>query len=58
MLSRLTHINLTTISQQPLDQARHAVQAMVERLDGGRTTRRDVVLKPRLVIRGTTDGPR
>ncbi|GLZ11682.1 LacI family transcriptional regulator [Actinomadura sp. NBRC 104425] len=57
-LSRLAHVNLTTVSQEPLDQARHALQAMVERLDGGRTTRRDVVLKPRLVIRGTTGAPR
>jgi DNA-binding LacI/PurR family transcriptional regulator len=58
MLAKLTHVNLTTVSQEPRDQARHAVQAMVERLDGGRTTRRDVVLKPRLVIRGTTSAPR
>ncbi|WP_433479283.1 LacI family DNA-binding transcriptional regulator [Spirillospora sp. CA-142024] len=57
-LSRLAHVNLTTVGQQPLDQARHAVRAMVERLDEGRTARRDVVLTPRLVVRGTTSVPR
>ncbi|GAB3966368.1 LacI family DNA-binding transcriptional regulator [Actinoallomurus acanthiterrae] len=57
-LSRLAHVNLTTVSQEPQNQARYAVEAMVERLDGGRTERRDVVLTPRLVVRGTTSAPR
>jgi DNA-binding LacI/PurR family transcriptional regulator len=55
-LSRLLHLNLTTVSQEPAQQARHAVAAAVERLDDGRTRPVDVVLPPRLVIRGTT-GP-
>jgi DNA-binding LacI/PurR family transcriptional regulator len=37
-LSRLAHVNLTTVSQDARRQAEHAVAAAVERLDGGRTT--------------------
>lgn len=54
ILSRLA--GLTTLSQASESQARHAVAAAVERLDGGRTTPRDVVLAPELIVRGTT-GP-
>jgi DNA-binding LacI/PurR family transcriptional regulator len=55
-LARLVHVDLTTVDQDPAGQARSAVTAAVERLDHGRTTRREVVLAPRLVIRGST-GP-
>jgi DNA-binding LacI/PurR family transcriptional regulator len=55
-LSRLTHIDLTTVSQSPRELSEHAVAAVVERLDGGRTERREVVVGPKLVVRGTT-GP-
>jgi DNA-binding LacI/PurR family transcriptional regulator len=57
-IARLVHIDLTTINQDAAAQAQHAVAAAVERLDGGRTTRREVVLRPRLVIRGSTGPPR
>lgn len=53
-LSRLSCFNLTTVSQSAREQARHAVTAAVERLDQGRTESREVVLTPRLVLRGTT----
>ena len=56
-LSRLAHVNLTTVSQDARRQAEHAVAAAVERLDGGRTARREVVLAPHLVVRGTTGAP-
>jgi DNA-binding LacI/PurR family transcriptional regulator len=56
-LSRLSCFNLTTVSQNAREQARHAVAAAVERLDEGRSERRGVVLAPRLVARGTTAGP-
>jgi DNA-binding LacI/PurR family transcriptional regulator len=56
-LSRLAHVHLTTVSQDARGQAEHAVAAAVERLDGGRTTPREVVLPPRLVVRGTTGPP-
>lgn len=56
-LARLAHVDLTTVSQDPLTQAREAVAAAVERLDEGRTEEREVVLSPRLVVRGTTGPP-
>lgn len=56
-LSRLSCFNLTTVSQSAREQARHAVTAAVERLDEDRTEPREVVLTPRLVLRGTTAEP-
>jgi DNA-binding LacI/PurR family transcriptional regulator len=56
-LARLAHVNLTTVSQDARGQAEHAVAAAVERLDGGRVRPREVVLAPRLVVRGTTGPP-
>jgi DNA-binding LacI/PurR family transcriptional regulator len=56
-LSRLAHVNLTTVSQDARRQAEHALAAAVERLEGGRTAPREVVLTPRLVVRGTTGPP-
>ena len=55
-LARLAHIDLTTVNQDAPAQAKHAVAAAVSRLDEGRTDRLEVVLRPRLVIRGST-GP-
>jgi LacI family transcriptional regulator len=54
VLARLAHIDLTTVSQEPRQQALSAVEAIVDRLDNGRTERLDVVLEPRLVVRRTT----
>jgi DNA-binding LacI/PurR family transcriptional regulator len=56
-LARLAHVNLTTVSQDAQGQAEHAVAAAVERLDGGRTASREVVLAPHLVVRATTGPP-
>lgn len=56
-LARLAHVDLTTVSQNPPLQAEHALAAVVERLDGDRTAHREVVLPPRLVVRGTTAPP-
>jgi DNA-binding LacI/PurR family transcriptional regulator len=56
-LSRLAHVDLTTVSQESRQLMRHAVAAVVERLDGGRTEHREVVVPPRLVVRGTTGPP-
>jgi DNA-binding LacI/PurR family transcriptional regulator len=53
-VSRLAHIDLTTVSQDSAQLMRHAVAAVVERLDGGRAGHREVVVPPRLVVRGTT----
>jgi len=57
-LSRLAHVNLSTVSQSTRLLTEHAIAAVVERLDGARTTHREVVLPPRLVVRGTTGPPR
>ncbi|MCV2490282.1 LacI family transcriptional regulator [Geodermatophilus sp. YIM 151500] len=57
-LARLAHVDLTTVSQESELLVRHAVEAVVERLDGGRTEHREVVVPPRLVVRGTTGPPR
>ena len=54
MLAQLAHIDLTTVSQEPRQQADRAVKAVVERLDNERRERLDVLLEPRLVIRHTT----
>jgi DNA-binding LacI/PurR family transcriptional regulator len=56
-LSRLAHIDLTTVSQESRQLMRHAVAVVVERLDGDRTEHREVVVLPRLVVRGTTGAP-
>src|SRR4051812_26517005 len=56
-LARLAHIDLTTVNQDAPAQARHAVLAAVSRLDGGRTTRQEMVLVPHLVVRGSTAPP-
>jgi DNA-binding LacI/PurR family transcriptional regulator len=57
-LSRLAHVNLSTVNQSTRLLTEHAIAAVVERLDGARTTHREVVLPPRLVVRGTTAPPR
>ncbi len=56
-LARLAHIDLTTVNQEAAEQARRAVGAALERLDGERTDPVDIVLTPRLVVRGTTGPP-
>lgn len=53
-LSRLACFDLTTVSQNAEEQARQAVAAVMERLERGRTTPREIVLAPSLVVRGTT----
>ena len=56
-LARLTHIDLTTVAQDAEQMARLAVEAVVERLEGDAgMAPRDILLDPRLVVRGTT-GP-
>jgi DNA-binding LacI/PurR family transcriptional regulator len=57
MLARLAHVDLTSVSQDARGQAEQAVALAVERLETGRTARREVVLTPRLVVRSTTAAP-
>jgi len=58
MLARLSHVHLTTVSQDARQQADKAVALAIERLESGRTAPREVVLTPRLVVRGTTAAPK
>jgi DNA-binding LacI/PurR family transcriptional regulator len=53
-IARLGHIDLTTVSQNTPALTEHAVSGLIERLDGGRSDLREVVIRPDLVIRGTT----
>jgi DNA-binding LacI/PurR family transcriptional regulator len=56
-LSRLAHVDLTTVSQNTPELTEHAVTAVIERLEAGRTDHREVVVSPQLVVRGTTGPP-
>jgi DNA-binding LacI/PurR family transcriptional regulator len=56
-IARLGHIDLTTVSQNTPTLTEHAVTGLIERLDGGRSDLREVVVQPDLVIRGTTAAP-
>ncbi|MFI7129292.1 LacI family DNA-binding transcriptional regulator [Nonomuraea sp. NPDC050153] len=54
LMARHPRMALTTVSQLPLEQARLAVQAAIDRLDGPDRDRREIVLPTRLVVRGST----
>ncbi|GAA4029272.1 LacI family DNA-binding transcriptional regulator [Streptomyces plumbiresistens] len=55
-LSHLMPIGLTTVRQDAVLMAEHAVRFAVERLEGGDVAPREAVLDPKLVVRGTS-GP-
>jgi hypothetical protein len=55
-LSHLMPIGLTTVRQDAVLMAEHAVRFAVERLEGGSVEPREAVLDPKLVVRGTS-GP-
>lgn len=54
----LRAIDLTTVNQDAAAQASGAVEAAIERLDGGREEVAERVFEPRLVVRGSTAAPR
>ena len=54
LLAQLSHIDLTSVSPEPREQANRAVAAVVERLDSARTDAVSWVLQPRLIVRDTT----
>jgi DNA-binding LacI/PurR family transcriptional regulator len=56
-VARLAHIDLTTVSQNTEELTEHAVRALIERLEDGRIEDCEVVVPPRLVIRGTARPP-
>jgi DNA-binding LacI/PurR family transcriptional regulator len=57
-LSDNPRIDLTTVHQDAAGLARHAVRLAVAMSEGDTDVEEDVVLEPRLVIRGTTAPPR
>jgi DNA-binding LacI/PurR family transcriptional regulator len=57
-LSDNPRIDLTTVHQDAAAIARHSVQLAVEMLAQERTGSADIVLEPKLVVRGTTGAPR
>ncbi|MFJ2171471.1 LacI family DNA-binding transcriptional regulator [Streptomyces sp. NPDC087851] len=56
-LSHLSHIDLTTVRQDAVRMAEHAVRFVVERLDDAALAPREAVLDPKLVVRGTSAAP-
>jgi DNA-binding LacI/PurR family transcriptional regulator len=56
-LARHSRIDLTSVAQGYLEQARVAVRLALERLEDGRTERHEVVVPTRLQVRGSTSPP-
>ena len=57
-LSDNPRIDLTTVHQDAAAMARHSVRLAVEMMEGNEPVPQDVVLEPKLVVRGTTAAPR
>jgi DNA-binding LacI/PurR family transcriptional regulator len=53
-LSHLSHFDLTTVRQDADRLAEHAVRAAIARLDDTSSQPDEIVLEPKLVVRGTT----
>ena len=53
----LAHINLSSVNQNTRELTERAVTTVVERLDENHREHREIVVPPRLVIRGTTGPP-
>lgn len=56
-VSRMPHVELSTVSQSPAEQAQAALKAAIERLRGLRSEPVEIVLEPRIVLRATTAPP-
>lgn len=56
-LAGLQHISLTTVDQPRHELGATAVELLIERIDGGRTKPKHLVLPPTLVERSTTAPP-
>ena len=57
-LARLSHVDLTTIAQDAEQTTTLAVSRAIDRLTGTPIDHRELVVPPRLVIRGTTAAAR
>ena len=53
-LARLSHVNLTTVAQDAEQMTTLAVTRAIDRVNGTPVNHRDLVIPPRLVVRGTT----
>jgi DNA-binding LacI/PurR family transcriptional regulator len=58
LASKLPHVRLTTVSQDPLLIARLAVDRAIARVEGAPIGERDIVLEPSLMVRATTGSAR
>ncbi len=56
-VSRMPHVLLSTVSQNPAEQTRAAVRAAMERLNDERSEPIEIVLEPHIVLRSTTAPP-
>jgi DNA-binding LacI/PurR family transcriptional regulator len=56
-LARLAHVNLTTIAQDTTTITTEAVARAADRIDGAPVRRRELIVPPHLVTRGTTGPP-
>jgi len=56
-LARLPHVGLTTVAQDADEMTRLAVERSVARIDDDPVADREQVLRPKLVIRGSTAAP-
>jgi DNA-binding LacI/PurR family transcriptional regulator len=56
-LARLSHIALTTVAQNTDHITAQAVGRAVDRLNGTTVATRELVIPPRLIVRGTTAAP-
>lgn len=58
LFAHMPGIDLTTVRQPTVEMGRTAVRLLVQRIEGGRSRARNVVLSPSLVVRKTTGPPR
>lgn len=57
-IAQLSHIDLTTVRQDVDGMAQRAVQTVVGRLENTHVKPRELILEPKLIVRGTTAPPR
>jgi DNA-binding LacI/PurR family transcriptional regulator len=57
-LARLSHVDLTTVAQDAEQMTTLAVTRAIDRLNGTPVGHRELVIPPRLVVRGTTTAVR
>lgn len=58
LLAQLSHIDLTTVNQNPQRQGELAVRAAVAAIENPDTGPQDHAVDPKLIVRGTTGKPR